>query len=87
LRNDPIAPYDRGETQNETRLVGFGLSLLLLLNSATSAQNAKTSSDEWSAVRASVTNNIEAHYQGDANRMQQTLHPRYLKHAIHGSSR
>jgi hypothetical protein len=66
-------------------LVGFGFSLLLLLNSATSAQNAKTSSDESSAVRASVTNYIEAYYLGDANRMQQTLHPHYLKHVIHGS--
>ena len=27
---------------------------------------------------------IEAYYGGDARRMEQTLHPHYLKHLIHG---
>jgi len=31
-----------------------------------------------------VTNYIEAYYTGDAHRMEQTLHPHYLKHMIHG---
>jgi len=32
-----------------------------------------------------VTNYIEAYYTGDASRMQQTLHPHYLKHMLHGN--
>ena len=35
-------------------------------------------------MRATVTNYIEAYYTGDAHRMEQTLHPHYLKHMIHG---
>jgi hypothetical protein len=31
-----------------------------------------------------VTNYIEAWYTGDARRMEQTLHPHYVKHMIHG---
>ena len=64
-------------------LVGFGLSILLLAHLTTSAENIKTSDE--SAVRATVTNYIEAYYRGDADRMQQTLHPHYLKHVIHGN--
>lgn len=66
-------------------LMGFGLSLVLLPNITINAQNAQTSSDEASAVRATVTNYIEAYYRGDADRMQQTLHPHYLKHVIHAN--
>jgi hypothetical protein len=62
----------------------FALSLLLF-NISTSAQETKTSSDESSAVRATVRNYIEAYYTGDAPRMEQTLHPHYLKHMIHGN--
>ncbi len=40
-----------------------------------------------SEVRATVTNYIEAYYTGDARRMEQTLHPHYLKHMIHGDIR
>ena len=36
-------------------------------------------------MRVTVTNYIEAYYTGDAARMEQTLHPRYLKHMIHGN--
>jgi Putative lumazine-binding len=63
-------------------LLGFGLSLLLLFTTAAAAQQTK--SDDASAVRATVTDYIEGYYTGDANRMQQTLHPHYLKHMIHG---
>jgi hypothetical protein len=35
-------------------------------------------------VRATVKDYIEAYYTGDARRMEQTLHPHYLKHVIHG---
>lgn len=62
----------------------FALSLLLF-NISTAAQETKTSSDESSAVRATVRDYIEAYYTGDAPRMQQTLHPHYLKHMIHGN--
>ena len=64
--------------------LGFGLSLLLFFNLSTNAQDNKTSGDDASAVRATVTNYIEAYYIGDAARMEQTLHPHYLKHKIHG---
>ena len=64
--------------------LGFGLSLLLFFNLSTNAQDNKTSSDDASAVRATVTNYIQAYYIGDAARMEQTLHPHYLKHRIHG---
>jgi hypothetical protein len=67
-----------------TRLVpGFALCLFLLFNLSTNAQEG-TTSDDKSAVRATVTNYIEAYYTGDAHRMEQTLHPHYLKHMIHG---
>ena len=64
--------------------LGFALSLLLFFTLSINAQDNKTSSDDASAVRATVTNYIEAYYIGDAARMEQTLHPHYLKHKIHG---
>ena len=64
--------------------LAFGLSLFLFFNLSTNAQDNKTSGDDASAVRATVTNYIEAYYIGDAARMEQTLHPHYLKHRIHG---
>lgn len=67
------------------RLVpGFALSVFLLFNISTPAQDAKPSAADSSAVRATVTDYIEAYYTGDARRMAQTLHPHYLKHMIHG---
>jgi hypothetical protein len=65
-------------------ILGFGLPLLLL-SIATRAQDNKPADVDPSAVRATVTDYIEAYYTGDADRMQQTLHPHYLKHMIHGS--
>jgi hypothetical protein len=62
----------------------LGLSLLLFFSLSTQAQNNNTSHDDASAVRVTVTNYIEAYYNGDAARMEQTLHPHYLKHKIHG---
>ncbi len=62
--------------------LSFSLSLLLL-NVSTNAQNNRTANDDASAVGATVRNYIEAYYTGDAPRMEQTLHPRYLKHMIH----
>ena len=67
-----------------TRLAAFALSLTLLLTLAAAAQQKNNSTDDSSAVRATVTDYIEAYYTGDARRMQQTLHPHYLKHMIHG---
>jgi CheY-like chemotaxis protein len=34
-----------------------------------------------------VTNYIEGYFTGDAQRMEQTLHPHYLKHVIHADTR
>jgi len=65
-------------------VLGFGLSLLLF-SILTNAQDNKPSSDESSAVRTTVRDYIEAYYTGDAHRMEQTLHPHYLKHMIHGN--
>jgi hypothetical protein len=64
--------------------LAFSLSLFLFFNPSTNAQDNKTSGDDTSAVRTTVTNYIEAYYIGDAARMEQTLHPHYLKHRIHG---
>ena len=66
------------------RLVfSFGLSLLLF-SISTNAQDNNAPGDEATAVRVTVTNYIEAYYTGNATRMEQTLHPHYLKHKIHG---
>lgn len=62
----------------------LALSLFLLFNLSTSAQENKVP-DDSSAVRATVTNYIEAYYTGDARRMERTLDPHYLKHIIHGN--
>ena len=62
----------------------FTLSLFLLLIIPTQAQDNQTPTDA-APVRTTVTNYIEAYYTGDAARMQQTLHPHYLKHMIHGN--
>ena len=66
-------------------LLGFALFALCLSTMTSDGQHAKLAVDESSAVRATVTNYIEAYYLGDASRMQQTLHPHYLKHVIHGN--
>jgi hypothetical protein len=67
------------------RLVpALALSLFLLFNLSANAQADQRSTDDASAVRTTVTNYIEAYYAGDARRMEQTLHPHYLKHMIHG---
>jgi hypothetical protein len=65
---------------------GFGLCLLLpLFNISTNAQDNRAASDDSSTVRATVRDYIEAYYTGDARRMEQTLHPHFLKHVIHGN--
>jgi len=65
--------------------LGLCLSLFLLFNLSTYAQDTKTVTDDASAVRVVVTDYIEGYYTGDFYRMQQTLHPHYLKHMIHGA--
>ncbi len=64
--------------------LGFSLTVFLFFNLSINAQQKRTSGDDASAVRLTVTNYIEAYYTGDAARMEQTLHPHYLKHKIHG---
>jgi len=64
--------------------LALGLSVLLFLGS-TNAQNKETPGDDASAVRSTVTNYIEAYYTGNPARMEQTLHPHYLKQKIHGN--
>jgi hypothetical protein len=63
----------------------FALSLVLFFNVSTTAQQANhVSTAESTAIEATVRNYIEAYYTGDPHRMEQTLHPHYLKHMIHG---
>ena len=61
------------------------LSILLVFTLPTTAKDNENSSDDATAVRSTVTNYIEAYYTGDAARMEETLHPHYLKHKIHGN--
>lgn len=65
--------------------LALALTLLLLFHPTTKAQDNQTSSADASAVRATVTNYIEGYFTGNAERMEKTLHPHYLKHMIHGS--
>ncbi len=65
-------------------LLGAALSLFLLCNLSTNAQDNETSGNDALAVRATVTNYCEAYYSGNVARMQKTLHSHYLKHKIHG---
>lgn len=65
--------------------LGFALCMLLFFDLSTNAQKNKISGDDSSAVRATVTNYIEAYYTGNAALMERTVHPDYLKHKIHGS--
>lgn len=62
----------------------FSVVVVLLLSVAATAQSPTNSADDSAAIRATVTNYIEGYYTGDAARMEQTLHPHYLKHMIHG---
>jgi len=66
------------------RLV-LGLGVLLVFSLSNNAKNNETPSDDASAVRSTVANYIEAYYTGNASRMEETLHPHYLKHKIHGN--
>jgi len=70
-----------------TLAFALGMGLLTLLNLSANAQDKDKSPNDVSAVRATVTNYIEAYYTADAHRMEQTLHPHYLKHMIHGDIR
>jgi hypothetical protein len=65
----------------------LGLFLLLsLFSSSTNVQHNQLAGDDSAVVQATVRNYIEAYYAGDANRMEKTLHPHYLKHVIHGDT-
>jgi hypothetical protein len=64
--------------------LALGLSLFLFFGLSTNALDNKTTNDDTSAVRATVTDYIEGYFTGDAQRMEQTLHPHFLKHVIHG---
>ena len=66
--------------------LGLGLCLLLpLFDISANSQDNKAGSDDSSIVRATVRDYVEAYYTGDAQRMEHTLHPHYLKHVIHGN--
>src|SRR5579864_3482532 len=76
-------PISRRCSTMKRLALALGLSLLLFHNS-TNAQDKPVSSDDSSAIRNTVRNYIEGYYTGDAARLEQTLHPHYLKHMIHG---
>jgi hypothetical protein len=65
--------------------VGLSLGLLFLAIAPVNAQDNRTAKADGSAVRATITNYIEGYFTGDAQRMERSLHPHYLKHMIHGS--
>ena len=62
-------------------VVVIPLTLTLLLSLANAQQNIEL---DQAAVRATVVNYIEGYFTGDSRQMEQTLHPHYLKHMIHG---
>ncbi len=66
------------------RLV-LGLSILLFCGISAHAQEKEIRRDDASAVGSTVTNYIEAYFTGNAARMEQTLHPYYLKQKLHGN--
>jgi len=74
-----MALYERRQPMHRLALA---LTLLLFLNLSTQAHDNRAANDDMSAVRSTVTNYIEGYYTGDAQRMEQTLHPHYLKHVI-----
>lgn len=61
----------------------LGFSLFILVNLAVATQPQQPPDE--AAIRATVTNYIEGYYTGDADRMERSLHPHYLKHTISGS--
>lgn len=60
----------------------LAVTLVLTFSAVTRAEK----SSEESAIRATITDYIEAYYTGDAARMEKSLHPHYLKHTISGPS-
>ncbi len=63
---------------------GFSLVLWLATTMPLVAANPSTSDNDVAAVKATLTNYIEAYYSGDAARMESSLHPHYLKHTVSG---
>jgi len=61
----------------------LGFSLFVVVSLAVATQPQQTSDE--TAIRSTVTNYIEGYYTGDADRMERSLHPHYLKHTISGS--
>jgi hypothetical protein len=64
--------------------LALAFTVMFFLSLSTYAQNRETPVNDASAVRSTVTNYIEAYYTGNAALMEQTLHPHYLKHKLHG---
>jgi hypothetical protein len=64
--------------------LAVGVLLLSLLSISAPAQDNQSAQDV-SLISSTVKDYIEAYYTGDARRMEQTLHPHYLKHMIHGT--
>lgn len=83
--HNPVVRFFPTRRQSNMNRLALGLSVLLFFGLSLNAQNQQTSGDDASVVRSTVTNYIEAYYTGDAARMEQTLHPHYLKHKIHGN--
>ena len=62
----------------------FVLLILSFVSARPAAANSQKASDA-DAIRATVTDYIEAYYTADAARMERSLHSHYLKHTISGS--
>ena len=65
--------------------VSLCLSLLLVLLANLHVFSQAQKSTDEAAIRQTVTNYIESYYTANGTRMEQTLHPHYLKHVISDS--
>ena len=59
--------------------------MLLVAAMPLTATDATPPANELAAVKATVTNYIEAYYTSDPARMEASLHPHYLKHSVSSS--
>ena len=72
----------------KTKIAVWGVSLMMLLAAmpliAADCSTPAQPTNDAAAVKATVTNYIEAYYSSDPVRMECSLHPQYLKHTISG---
>src|SRR3954451_13405444 len=70
------------ETKRAFACVLLVTVMLLVAAMPLKAADATPAVNEQAAVKATVTNYIEAYYTSDPARMEASLHPHYLKHSV-----